>query len=439
MSYVRRGSAGSSSSGGSPASPASAEEPAAPKGGISTLLAAVFITGTVAGSGMLALANSVRLTGWIGLVLLLYFGVNSAYCGFVLSQCWLIVESRFPELSGQVRAPYPEIAFRAFGKKTRILASVGIFVNQFGGSIVYVLLSAELLEGLVGKDRLTYCVWILVVAGVLLPLSFLGSPKDFWFIGVTALVSTMLAWLCIIIHLSTHYGETVDDATHTSPTFETFFLGMSSLLFSFGGASSFPTIQNDMADRKQFGRSITYGYIALICMYFPMTLLGYLALGDQLDADLINSLKPDGFFKSAAQVLFMINLSASLLSVISPVYQELEDRIGIPLQFGWKRVLFRTGMMAINVLIGETVPSFSKVLDLIGASALTLMTFIMPPILYLRLTSHTDGGRWPKIEVPLWKKIILVEIIVVATLCGAAVDIRSGQRYHRRLAGELVS
>ena len=53
-------------------------------------------------------------------------------------------------------------------------------------------------------------------------------------------------------------------------------------------------------------------------------------------------------------------------------------------------------MMAINVLIGETVPSFSKVLDLIGASALTLMTFIMPPILYLRLTSHTDGGRWPK-------------------------------------------
>ena len=67
-------------------------------------------------------------------------------------------------------------------------------------------------------------------------------------------------------------------------------------------------------------------------MYFPMTLLGYLALGDQLEADLINSLRPEGFFKSAAQVLFMLNLSASLLSVISPVYQELEERIGIPLR-----------------------------------------------------------------------------------------------------------
>ena len=65
-------------------------------------------------------------------------------------------------------------------------------------------------------------------------------------------------------------------------------------------------------------------------MYFPMTLLGYMALGDQLQPDLINSLYPNSFFKSAAQVLFMLNLTTSLVSVISPVYQQLEDSIGIP-------------------------------------------------------------------------------------------------------------
>ena len=51
----------------------------------------------------------------IGLVMLLYFGANSAFCGYTLSRCWLIVESRYPELQEQVRAPYPEIAYRAFG------------------------------------------------------------------------------------------------------------------------------------------------------------------------------------------------------------------------------------------------------------------------------------------------------------------------------------
>ena len=53
--------------------------------------------------------------GVIGLVLLLYFGANSAFCGYTLSRCWLIVESRYPELQEQVRAPYPEIAYRAYG------------------------------------------------------------------------------------------------------------------------------------------------------------------------------------------------------------------------------------------------------------------------------------------------------------------------------------
>ena len=106
---------------------------------------------------------------------------------------------------------------------------------------------------------------------MLLPLCLLISttmdpPHDFpphhrRFIGVTALVSTMLAWLCIIIHLGIYYDDTVEKATHTSPTFKTLFLGMATILFAFGGASSFPTIQNDMADRTKFGKSVLVGYV----------------------------------------------------------------------------------------------------------------------------------------------------------------------------------
>ena len=52
-------------------------------------------------------------------------------------------------------------------------------------------------------------------------------------------------------------------------------------------------------------------------------------------------------------------------------------------------------MMVLNVLIGETVPSFGKILNLIGGSTLTLMTFILPPVLYLRLTHMTSNeGKW---------------------------------------------
>ena len=66
-------------------------------------------------------------------------------------------------------------------------------------------------------------------------------------------------------------------------------------------------------------------------------------------------------------------------------------------EFNWRRALFRTSMMVLNVLIGETVPSFGKILNLIGGSTLTLMTFILPPVLYLRLTHMTSNeGKWEK-------------------------------------------
>ena len=64
----------------------------------------------------------------------------------------------------------------------RYLASVAIFINQFGSGVVYVLLSAELIRDLVksaGFDMVE-CYWILVIAAVLCPCTFLGSPKDFW-------------------------------------------------------------------------------------------------------------------------------------------------------------------------------------------------------------------------------------------------------------------
>ena len=47
--------------------------------------------------------------------------------------------------------------------------------------MVYVLLSAELIRDLVKPVfDMTECYWILVIAAVLCPCTFLGSPKDFW-------------------------------------------------------------------------------------------------------------------------------------------------------------------------------------------------------------------------------------------------------------------
>ena len=47
------------------------------------------------------------------------------------------------------------------------------------------------------------------------------------------------------------------------------------------------------------------------------------------------------------------------------------------------------------LFIAETVPSFGSILDLVGGSTVTLLTFIFPPYFYMRLCdSSTDNRDW---------------------------------------------
>ena len=48
-------------------------------------------------------------------------------------------------------------------------------------------------------------------------------------------------------------------------------------------------------------------------------------------------------------------------------------------------------MMVLNVLIGETVPSFGKIMHLIGGTFTLMLTFILPSLLYIRLRGEYRG------------------------------------------------
>ena len=50
---------------------------------------------------------------------------------------------------------------------------------------------------------------------------------------------------------------------------------------------------------------------------------------------------------------------------------------------------FRTAVVAIMLLICSINQNFGAILDLIGGSAVTLLTFVFPPLLYLLLASDS--------------------------------------------------
>ena len=53
------------------------------------------------------------------------------------------------------------------------------------------------------------------------------------------------------------------------------------------------------------------------------------------------------------------------------------------------------------LFIAETVPSFGSILNLIGASTVTLLTFIFPPLFYMKLVdASTTNKEWtPRLDI----------------------------------------
>ncbi|MPC73402.1 hypothetical protein E2C01_067730 [Portunus trituberculatus] len=104
----------------------------------------------------------------------------------------------------------------------------------------------------------------------------------------------------------------------------------------------------------------------------------------------------------------------SFVFLCIPLYSSLPG-------FGPRRVVLRTAMVLVQMVIGLAVPNFDKILNLIGGSLITLCTFVLPPVMYMRLVEDRSDKSWPQRTIPLWEKVYLIEIICVG-LCGGILS-----------------
>ena len=68
----------------------------------------------------------------------------------------------------------------------RVVSMVAIALTLYGGCCVFIVLISQLLGSLVAAAglHLTLCSWMVIVATGLTPLTWMGTPKDFWGIAV---------------------------------------------------------------------------------------------------------------------------------------------------------------------------------------------------------------------------------------------------------------
>nr|XP_054774585.1 uncharacterized protein LOC129282747 [Lytechinus pictus] len=219
--------------------------------GLGTITTGIFIVGEMAGTGVLALPRAIVDAGWFGLPLIIIAAIMSAYTGVVLGRCWTIIKDRFPDkYAGHTRYPYPAIGFEAYGKIGSYIVTFCVNATLFGVSTVFLLLAASNMELLVERG-FSFCYWLPIIAACLIPLTWFGTPKDFWPVAIGAMAAAPAFFYSFKSRQTHDYGHN----THVAPLSSSFFVAFGTIICLWR-TCSFPTIQHDIGIQNRFPKSI---------------------------------------------------------------------------------------------------------------------------------------------------------------------------------------
>ena len=137
-------------------------------------------------------------------------------------------------------------------KPTQAYSGYNFIVFFSGVCVVFLLLAAGNMSSLVklhvhgdlGKTG-DLRIWLVICFAVLLPCSWLGTPKEFWGIAVGASLATAVACLMICVCIGLDMPADLKNVQQPTVNFESFFSGMENAARDFSFIMNYATTRRD--------------------------------------------------------------------------------------------------------------------------------------------------------------------------------------------------
>ncbi|XP_047035561.1 probable sodium-coupled neutral amino acid transporter 6 isoform X2 [Helicoverpa zea] len=360
-------------------------------GGLSVLFTILCIVDLFGVFPVITLPKSVISCGIYGLPLVLsVFGLQ-LYTAVLLGKSWLLAQKITPDIKEKNRFPYAAIAELAFGPSAKTLVTFLIDAAVFGSGVPNFIIASQTLQifwwkisG--GEIGITYCVWMVILALLLCPVMWLGSPKDMKPLAISSvlIVATVAVtiWTCILRDYTS--PTPVDNMVALEPQLEDFLIAYGILAFQFDIHPMLLTLQVDMKDSKKINAAVLGGFGVTGCMFAVTTILAAVRYGTALDNNILQSI-PSSIPLYLVSLLVTLQLCLSSAVSHSALFQHFEDILKIPRDFCFRRCLLRSSVVALAVVLAESVPRFDLVMGLVGSTLTGPLMFICPPVFFLKL------------------------------------------------------
>eukprot|EP01121_Diplochlamys_sp_Union-15-3_P004608 TRINITY_DN14797_c0_g1_i1.p1 TRINITY_DN14797_c0_g1~~TRINITY_DN14797_c0_g1_i1.p1 ORF type:complete len:431 (-),score=44.33 TRINITY_DN14797_c0_g1_i1:17-1309(-) len=376
------------------------------------------IIGTMAGAGILGIPLAVNQTGWAGLLFLCICATTCIYTGILMGRTML----RVPNLSD-----YAEIGAAAFGTWGKVASHALIYTTLVGVSIIFFVLLGLLLNALV--EEVGRGFWTLAAGIVLLPIAIaLKTMSEVkWTSYLATLATTIVALVAIVLSIQFYYSpqRAQLNTKHETIVASTFVTGFSVFSFAFGSHAVFPNLYAQMADKRDWDKSLITAYTYTFVMYFPTGFCGYLAYGKILGGPQISNIldairfhvssRAANIAIKACSVLIIIHLLCALPIVVNPVFLLAERKLNAH-EHLFKRIIVRTLIFAILIVIGLAFPYFLDIMSLVTDISVTGSAYVLPCLFYWKLFSPAIG-----------EKIFLIFVVlfgIVGSILGIYVAVK---------------
>ncbi|CAG8490681.1 3661_t:CDS:2 [Dentiscutata erythropus] len=348
----------------------------------------------IAGSGTLGIPYAIQQGGWISLGVLFLSGVICTYANIKLIEC-LYHDGKTRKTS------ISDLAYDAFGNIG--LRIVGFFFTaiSIGCSILYLVLAGESLQPLfvnIGID-LGMTNWIYICSATMaVPFLFLKTMKEAAWLSVFGALTTALAVFVVFVKSIMEYSPSAP-TQHDFVNFRDIPLAMATFSFSYAGNIVFPHVEASMKHPRSWPTIYIYAMCTVTLMYLLIGIPAYITYGHTTLSPIYLNLPPG--FAVTTSILMM---TAHVLLAL-PIYQtafclEIEDYMGISVENLGKirefiyRFLCRLFIVVITTYSAVTIPYFSDLMALLGASGNGLLLSIMPILFWVKLFGWNQLNGW---------------------------------------------
>ncbi|XP_047540222.1 uncharacterized protein LOC125073438 isoform X3 [Vanessa atalanta] len=297
-------------------------------GGLSALFTALCIVDLFGVFPIVALPKSIISCGVYGIPLVVAVFSLQLYTAVLLGRSWLLAHEISPDIREKSRFPYAAVAELAFGTKTKDMKPVAL------SSVCIV---------------------------------------------TTVAVST---WVCI--YLDETSPPPSGDVLQYEPSPRDFLVAYGIIAFQFDIHPMLLTLQVDMKDSRKINSAVLGAFTITGLLFTITSLVAANRYGNNIESNILQGIPPS-FILYILALLVTLQLCFSSAVSNSALFLHIEDLLKIPREFGVKRCLLRSGIVAFAVFLGESVPRFDLVMSLVGSTLTGPLMFIFPPLFFLRL------------------------------------------------------